>query len=92
MTRLLDITLLEFRRTRDRTNQENYEIVGGLLTSAESGHLEFLRVPAIGCILAMVKDFRPRLPWLIYQFTEPPLHLWVTPRFGEFLVRSSNGT
>lgn len=64
-------------------------IEGGLLAhigGERRGRFE-LRVTADDAhVLAAVHDFRPRLPWFIYQATQAIVHLWVMRAFGRHLA------
>jgi nucleoside-diphosphate-sugar epimerase len=97
--RTLDVTRITFRLwgTRIRfleleseysvgIEAERFKIVGGILQRPGSGGtLEFRALPAESCALAIVQDFIPRLPWMIYRATQAVLHQWVMRRFGKSL-------
>ncbi len=71
-------------------HSERFLIVGGILQRAGSGgYLEFRVLLQERCILSIVQDFVPRLPWPIYRWTQAVLHLWVMRRFGRSLVKAS---
>ncbi len=73
------------RSTSDRTL---LRIVGGVLVakdSSPSARLEFREVLGGSHALAAIHDFKPRLPWPIYKFTQAVAHLWVMNRFRAHL-------
>jgi uncharacterized protein YbjT (DUF2867 family) len=71
----------------DGTTLDTFRIVGGLLQRAKSGGtLEFRWIPKETCVLAIVQDFVPRLPWLLYRFTQAVIHLWVMRQFARWLL------
>lgn len=64
-----------------------FEVTGGLLAdlSGPRGRLEFRSVLDDGFIVAAVHDFRPRLPWALYNMTQALGHLLVMSAFGRHL-------
>lgn len=90
-----NIVLLELKLRLDYSPQGRrlYEITGGKLAliPKEPKHpltmprLEFREVPSAHCILAAIHDFKPRLPWFIYKFSQALLHLWVMKCFARHL-------
>lgn len=70
-------------RDRDKLN-----IVGGLLSkTATTGWLEFRQIANRRYTLAAIHEFVPALPWLLYIFTQAPIHAWVMRHFGSHLAR-----
>jgi uncharacterized protein YbjT (DUF2867 family) len=97
----LPIPLLQLQEAPDRSSAERtlFRIVGGLLVakdSSPSARLEFREVLGGKAILAAIHDFKPRLPWPLYQATQAVAHLWVMNRYREHLqltdrkLRSTN--
>ncbi len=84
---LLVLTLSCERSTEDRAL---FYIDGGLLArtdGARRGRFE-MRITADGAhVLAAVHDFRPTLPWPIYNATQALVHLAVMKLFGRHLAR-----
>ena len=85
--------LLELTRSAtsgaDRTE---FQISGGSLLSrdgAEDGRLEFREVLGGQAVLAAVHDYRPALPWLVYQHSQAHVHLWVMRRFARHLLEGN---
>lgn len=70
-------------------SREKFHIVGGLLTkTTNTGWLEFRQVDHKKYTLAAIHEFVPRLPWIIYLYTQALLHRWVMRAFGWHLTRT----
>ena len=83
---LLELSLDSNVSTEDRTV---YRISGGDLANRSSlgkGTLEFRTVLDGSEVLAIVFNFEPRLPWLVYKFTQAVAHLLVMRAFGRYLA------
>jgi uncharacterized protein YbjT (DUF2867 family) len=77
---------------RDRTE---LEIVGGaLLARADGprGRFELREVLGGTALLAAIHDFRPALPWQVYQLTQARVHLAVMRGFGRHLARMAESS
>lgn len=88
--------LLELRFAADRSGSDRqlFYVVGGLLAQpSRRGRLEFRSTPAGTELITAIHDFKPRLPWAIYRWTQAVFHKWVMHRFGRHLARVqlSNG-
>lgn len=82
---LLVLALAPERSAPDRTL---FRVRGGLLALRPAkGLLEFRVAPAGGAVLAAIRDFSPRMPWLLYRFSQAPVHLAVMRAFGRHLGR-----
>ncbi len=82
--------LLELRFAPDRSGRDRqlFYVTGGLLArKSERGRLEFRTTPKGDQLLTAIHDFEPRLPWLIYRWTQAVFHRWVMARFGRHLAR-----
>ncbi|RAL23074.1 hypothetical protein DL240_09315 [Lujinxingia litoralis] len=80
---LLELTLAPEVSTPDR---QLFWITGGLLARPhQPGRLEFRQIPRSDHTIVAIHDFEPRLPWLIYRFTQALMHLWVVHRFERHL-------
>lgn len=88
-------TLLELTHSppASRPDRHLFLITGGLLAQSFEntyrGRLEFREVSSGSAIIAAIHDFRPRLPWYIYNLTQALVHLWVMKSFGRHLRRLS---
>lgn len=71
-------------------SREKFHIVGGILTkTTHTGWLEFRQIDNKKYTLAAIHEFIPRLPWLIYIWTQAPLHRFVMRAFGKYLSEAS---
>jgi hypothetical protein len=67
-----------------------YRITGGALCAVAArgrGLLEFRSVLGGEHVMALVSGFEPRLPWLVYKFSQALVHLAVMGAFGRHLAR-----
>ncbi|NJK88880.1 MAG: NAD(P)H-binding protein [Myxococcales bacterium] len=84
---LLELTHAPERSTADR---QLFRITGGALArigDSFRGRFEFREVLCSEFLIAAIHDFRPRLPWLVYNATQALVHLWVMRSFGRHLSR-----
>ena len=90
--RLLGTLLLQLthRRAGSRHDRQLLEITGGALAKVEPSHqgrLEFREVLRGRALMAAIHDFRPKLPWYLYNLTQALAHLLVMKAFGWHLGR-----
>lgn len=74
----------------DQPERKLLSIVGGLLANVSEqplGRLEFREILGGQHVMAAVHDFKPRLPWYLYNFTQALAHLLVMKAFGRHLER-----
>ena len=68
--------------------RNKFHIVGGILTkTTTTGWLEFRQVAHRRYTLAAIHGFVPSLPWLIYIWSQAPVHALVMKAFGRHLAR-----
>lgn len=81
---LLELELSEARSTADRTL---FYVTGGALAADTKPHgrLEFRVAPDGRHVLAAVHEFRPRLPWFVYRWTQALVHRAVMAGFDRHL-------
>jgi hypothetical protein len=84
--------LLQLQEAPERSTIERtlFRIVGGLLVARDqspAARLEFREVLGGQALLAAIHDFKPRLPWPIYQVTQAIAHLWVMNRYRVHLQK-----
>lgn len=82
------IKLLELSFAPDRSPADRplFYITGGILNRPNpKARLEFREVLDGQYLLAAIHDFKPKLPWFIYKFSQAPFHLWIMRRFGQHL-------
>jgi uncharacterized protein YbjT (DUF2867 family) len=83
------LLVLAFSEERSAPDRQLFYITGGLLAAeTDRGRLEFRETPDGRSVLAAIHDFRPRLPWMIYEHTQALAHLGVMAAFGRHLARS----
>ncbi len=86
--RLLGIKLLCLKFIPESSDAERqiFYIVGGKLAKRlDFGWLEFRSVLENKFIISAIHEFVPRLPWLLYKYSQAVVHLWVMTAFGNFL-------
>ena len=86
--KLLGITLLqlEYIKNRSDKNRQLFYITGGYLTKRTNrGWLEFRSILDDNYIITAIHEFVPRLPWVIYKFTQAKAHLFVMKKFEKHL-------
>lgn len=87
------VTLLELAFARDRsqeTDRQVFYITGGLLARrivrpTGRPRLEFREVLGGAALLVAIHDYRPTLPWPLYNATQALVHLWVMRGFARHL-------
>ena len=52
------------------------------------GRFEFREVLGGSALIAAIHDYRPALPWRLYQASQALVHLWVMKSFGRHLDRA----
>ena len=87
--------VLELTRAPDRSTPDRalLYVTGGMLAEDVRGEsrgpgrarLEFRSVLGGSTLLAAIHDFVPRLPWMLYTFTQAVAHLFVMAQFGRHL-------
>lgn len=91
--RLGPVLLLELSLATDRSAPHRvlFYITDGILLhrnrSGLPGRLEFRSVFNGEFLLAAIHDFRPGLPWTIYNLTQAKIHLFVMHRFTRHLEK-----
>lgn len=92
--RLFGLVLLRLMRSApdSRHDRELLFITGGALAQVDDayrGRLEFREALNRTAIIAAIHDFRPTLPWYIYNLTQAIVHLFVMRAFGWHLARTA---
>jgi len=86
---LLVLELIDQGADRAR---DKFHIVGGILSkTTTTGWLEFRQVAQRRYTLAAIHGFVPSLPWIVYIFSQAPVHAWVMHAFGRHLTRLNRG-
>ncbi len=93
-TTLIKKPLLILELSSDRTfpGRQLFYITGGILDGqGPRGRLEFRLGPEKQFFIAAIHNFKPRLPWYIYRYTQALIHAFVMKAFGKRL-KSLEGT
>ncbi|MDQ3367924.1 MAG: NAD-dependent epimerase/dehydratase family protein [Myxococcota bacterium] len=81
------LLVLQFARDRSYSDRQLFYVTGGMLSRpTKRGRLEFRVTPDGQHLLTAIHEFMPRLPWLIYRFSQALVHRWVMGRFGRHLA------
>ena len=80
--------ILKYSEERSSVDRELYYITGGLLAYGEGrGRLEFRNIYGGQYKIAAIHEFRPRLPWYFYKYTQALMHLFVMKAFNNYLMK-----
>ncbi len=83
-----DLTLLELERSSERSDSDRqlfYVTGGALLGPNGRPRFEFRQVLDQRTMLTVVHDYEPRLPWLVYIWTQALFHRWLMSRYATHL-------
>jgi uncharacterized protein YbjT (DUF2867 family) len=83
------LLVLTFVTDRSSSDRQLFFVTDGLLSRAAPGarpRLEFRALLDGSVVLAAIHDFVPRLPWLLYKYTQALVHLVVMRAFGRYLA------
>lgn len=86
--KILGLTLLRLEHIKNRSdkNRQLFYITGGYLTKRTNrGWLEFRTILDDSYIITAIHEFVPRLPWVVYKFTQAKAHLLVMKKFEKHL-------
>jgi nucleoside-diphosphate-sugar epimerase len=82
------LLIIKYSSERSTADRQVFYVKGGLLASSEqspNSRLEFREVLDHQIYLAAIHEFRPALPWIVYQYTQALVHLWVMTSFRRHL-------
>ena len=85
---LFGLLLLELKVIKSRSDKSRqlFFISGGILVKRNDlGWLEFRSVLNDRYLIAAIHEYVPKLPWLIYKYTQAKVHLIVMKQFEKFL-------
>jgi uncharacterized protein YbjT (DUF2867 family) len=88
--RFFGTPLLIMERSLERSTFERqlFYIRGGVLARPSArARLEFRDIHQGLYKIIAIHDYRPRLPWFFYKYTQALVHLWVMKVFGAYLIR-----
>jgi uncharacterized protein YbjT (DUF2867 family) len=97
-SRLLKVSLLELRFARERSaasDRQLFYISGGILAKkidlpSRRPRLEFREVLDGKAALVAIHDYRPTIPWPLYNLTQAKAHLWVMKNFARMVRKNKN--
>jgi uncharacterized protein YbjT (DUF2867 family) len=97
--RPLRLSLLELQFASERSAEDDrqvFYITGGLLAKkvnppTRRPRLEFREVLNGSAALVAIHDYRPALPWPLYNLTQARAHLWVMRNFARAIAAASVG-
>ncbi len=87
----LHLLTLSFRPEHSTPHRRMYFISGGLLARGHDQlkpRFEFRDVLNNRYTIAAIHDFRPRLPWMMYIFTQAAIHLIAMRTFQKYMLRN----
>jgi len=87
------LCLIEHTFAHDRSgspDRQLFYITGGILARKDRRltrrpRLEFREALGGAALLVAIHDYRPTLPWFLYNLTQAPLHLWVMRGFARHI-------
>ena len=85
---LFGFLLLELKVIKSRSDKSRqlFFISGGILVKRKDlGWLEFRSVLDDRYLIAAIHEYVPKLPWLVYKYTQAKVHLIVMKQFEKFL-------
>lgn len=82
------LLVLDFSPERSTPGRQLFYVKEGLLArKTDRGRLEMRVTPDGEHLLTAIHEFHPRLPWLLYRFSQALVHRWIMTRFGKHLGR-----
>lgn len=83
------LLILHHSPSRSTPTRQLYYIRGGLLALGTGrGRLEFRSILEGKVMIAAIHEFKPRLPWYIYKFTQALAHLFTMNAFRRHLEKN----
>lgn len=81
------LLIFEFSEENSTEERQLFFIRGGLLAYGDGrGRLEFRNIINRRYTIAAIHEFRPKLPWYIYKYTQALFHLIVMRKFDRYLI------
>ena len=84
-----DVTLLELERSPERSTADRqlFYVTDGVLRGPNGRpRFELRQVLDERTMLTVVHDYEPRLPWLVYIWTQALFHRWLMSRYAAHLA------
>ena len=71
---------------RSSSDRALYYVTGGVLAKVhEKGRFEFRETVDKKNLIIALHNFRPRLPWYLYAYTQAIFHVFVMKLFGRYM-------
>ncbi|MEC9282522.1 MAG: NAD(P)H-binding protein [Bdellovibrionota bacterium] len=84
----LPLLILKFAPDRSTVSRQLFYVRGGLLAKGVGrGRLEFREIFKEKLVIAGIHEFKPRLPWYLYKWTQALIHLFTMHAFIKYLYR-----
>lgn len=85
------LLILHYSAERSSDRRQLFYVMDSLLgSSVGRGRLEFRDTIDDKSTIAAIHEFKPKLPWYIYKFTQALAHLWVMKAFTKAVNRKFN--
>lgn len=85
------LLVLRYSEERSTPKRQLFYVCDSLLArSGERGRLEFRDTIDDTSTIAAIHEFKPRLPWYIYKYTQAIAHLWVMNSFKKAVNNKFN--
>lgn len=84
----IPLLTLKFAPDRSTENRQLFYVRGGLLAKGVGrGRLEFREIFKQKLVIAGIHEFKPRLPWYLYKWSQALIHLFTMHAFIKYLYR-----
>lgn len=85
------LLLLHYSKERSNNRRQLFYVGDSILGSdVGRGRLEFRDTIDDKSTIAAIHEFKPKLPWYIYKYTQAIIHLWVMKAFAKAVHRKFN--
>ncbi|MEN0058508.1 MAG: NAD(P)H-binding protein [Bdellovibrio sp.] len=82
----IEILVLEHSAERSWSHRQLFYVKGGLLArQTQRARLEFREISGGEAVISAIHDFQPRMPWLLYRWTQALFHVWMMKQFNHYL-------
>ncbi|MFP7495185.1 NAD(P)H-binding protein [Terribacillus saccharophilus] len=84
------LLILSYAKERSTEHRALYYITGGLFANvkeAQNGRIEFRQIPGKQEMIVAIHEYLPALPWIVYKYTQAPIHMLVMFLYRKHLNR-----
>ncbi|MFS0561293.1 NAD(P)H-binding protein [Terribacillus sp. 179-K 1B1 HS] len=74
------LLILSYAKERSTPHRALYYITGGLFANVketQNGRIEFRQIPGKEEMIVAIHEYLPSLPWIVYKYTQAPIHMLV---------------